>query len=82
MIFDDGSEMREQWDGESRWRRLEYKGTHGVAHAVIDPDGKLPLDVDPLNNSHMRQPGTRGLVRVGLRWGFWFQNLLHLLTSF
>jgi hypothetical protein len=30
----------------------------------------------------MRDAGTRGLVRLGLRWGFWFQSLLHLLTSF
>lgn len=82
VVFDDGSEARERWDGQARWRRFDYRGTHGVAHAVVDPDGKLPLDVNPLNDSRMRDPGTRGLVRVGLRWGFWFQNLLHLLTSF
>lgn len=82
VTFDDGAEMRERWDGESRWRRLEYEGTHGVTHAVVDPDGKLPLDIDPINNSHMRREGTRGLARIGLRWGFWFQNILHLLTSF
>jgi aminopeptidase N len=82
VVFDDGSETLERWDGEARWRRFEYTGTHGVAHAVVDPGGKLPLDANPLNNSRMREPGTRGLVRLGLRWGFWFQNALHLLTSF
>jgi hypothetical protein len=82
VVFDDGSEARERWDGQARWRRFDYRGTHAVAHAVVDPEGKLPLDVNPLNDSRMRDPGTRGLVRLGLRWGFWFQNLLHLLTSF
>jgi hypothetical protein len=82
VIFDDGSETREQWDGQSRWRRFEYTGTQGVGHAVLDPKGALALDIDPLNNSRMREGGTRGLVRLGLRWGFWFQSLLHVLTSF
>lgn len=82
VVFDDGSEARERWDGQARWRRLDYRGTHAVAHAVLDPDGRMPLDVNPLNDSRMRDPATRGLVRLGLRWGFWFQNLLHLLTSF
>lgn len=82
VVFDDGSDMRERWDGAARWRRFEYEGAARVSHAVVDPDGKLPLDVNPINNSQMVEPGTRGIVRIGLRWGFWFQNILHLLTSF
>jgi len=82
VVFDDGAETHEKWDGQARWRRFEYRGTQRVSHAEVDPDDALPLDVDPLNDSRMRDPGTRGLVRLGLRWGFWFQNLLHLLTSF
>jgi hypothetical protein len=79
--FDDGTTASASWDGESRWRRLEYTGTQQVDWAVVDPDLSIPLDVNRLNNSRMREAGTRGLVRLTSRWGFWFQSLLHLLTA-
>lgn len=82
VTFDDGSETREVWDGQERWRRLDIVSTQRAAYAVVDPDNKLALDVDRLNNSRMRQPGTRGIVRLAGRWGLWMQGLLHLLTGF
>jgi len=79
--FDDGTTASATWDGESRWKRLEYTGTQQVDWAVVDPDLSIPLDVNRLNNSRMREAGTRGIVRLSSRWGFWFQSLLHLLTA-
>jgi hypothetical protein len=82
VVFDDGSEMRQTWDGEARWHRIEATSTVKASHAVVDPDGKLPLDIDRLNNSRMREPGTRGVIRLAGRWGLWMQTLLHVLTGF
>ena len=79
--FDDGSETRETWDGRDRWRRLEIESTQRAAYAIVDPEHKLALDVNWLNNSRMRSPGTRGIVRLAGRWGVWFQGLIHALTS-
>jgi hypothetical protein len=79
--FADGSETAEWWDGRDRWRRFESMGTQPVEYAIVDPNGKLPLDVDLLNNSRMRSSGTRGVIRLAGRWGFWFQNLMHFLTG-
>jgi Peptidase family M1 domain len=79
--FEDGSEANEKWDGRDRWRRFEYMGPQRVEYAVVDPDRKLPLDVNVINNSKMRATGTRGIVRLAARWGFWFQNLLYFLTG-
>ena len=46
-------------------------------------DGSVtPLDVDRLNNSRMREAGTRGVIRLAGRWGLWMQTLLHALTGF
>lgn len=81
VVFADGSESSESWDGQDRWQRFEYMGTQRVEYAIVDPDDKLPLDLDQLNNSRMRETGTRGIVRLAARWGFWFQNLLHFLTG-
>jgi len=81
VVFDDGTETFEWWDGQDRWRRFEYTGPQRVDYAVVDPQGKLPLDVNLVNNSRMRDAASRGIVRFAVRWGFWFQNLLHVLSG-
>jgi hypothetical protein len=82
VVYEDGSEMHRTWDGEDRWHRIEATGTEKASHAIVDPEMKLPLDADRLNNSRMRSPGTRGVVRLAGRWGLWMQTLLHVLTGF
>ena len=81
ILFDDGTVSNERWDGRSRWKRFEYTGPQRVEWAVIDPQHTMPLDINYLNNSRMRESGTRGIVRVASRWGFWFQNLVYFLTG-
>lgn len=81
VVYDDGSATRETWDGQGRWYRLDATGTRQVAYAVVDPDGALPLDVNRLNNSRMREPGTRGIWRLAGRWGLWLQGALLALSG-
>ena len=81
IVFDDGTVTNEHWDGRDRWRRFEYTGNQRVEWAVVDPKQTMPLDFNRLNNSRMRESGTRGIVRISTRWGFWFQNLLYALTG-
>ncbi len=78
ITFDDGGITNEHWDGQDRWKRFEYTGSQRVEWAVVDTP---PLDVNWLNNSRMRDAGTRGIVRIAGRWGFWFQNLMYFLTG-
>jgi hypothetical protein len=81
IVFDDGTVTNEHWDGRDRWRRFEYTGSQRVEWAVVDPRRTMPLDFNLLNNSRMRDSGTRGIVRISSRWGFWLQNLLWVLTG-
>lgn len=81
VAYDDGSETRETWDGQGRWYRIAAVGTRQVAYAVVDPDHKLPLDANWLNNSRMREPGTRGIWRLAGRWGLWMQSALMALSG-
>jgi hypothetical protein len=81
VVFDDGTTAAEHWDGDDRWKRFEYTGAQRVEWAVVDPNGTMPLDLDRLNNSRMREAGTRGIVRIASRWGFWFQNLIYVLSG-
>jgi hypothetical protein len=81
IVFEDGSMTAERWDGQDRWKRFEYTGPQRVEWAIVDPNDTMPLDVNRLNNSRMRSAGTRGLVRLASRWGFWLQTLLYFLTG-
>lgn len=82
VTFEDGVQTRESWNGLDRWYRIDITSTHQAAYAVVDPENKLPLDVNRLNNSRMRTPGTRGIVRLAGRWGLWLQGALLALTGF
>jgi hypothetical protein len=81
VTFDDGSQTRETWDGLERWYRIDVASTHQAAVAVVDPDDKLSLDVNRLNNSRMRTPATRGVIRLVGRWGLWLQGALLALSG-
>jgi hypothetical protein len=75
----DGRVVEETWDGRDRWTRLEYSGAR-VVRAVVDPRGKIALDVQPANNEWIeeRGPARRAATKWAARWMFWLQNLLEL----
>ena len=81
VTFDDGTHSRMNWDGRGEWTRVEFRGTHRVVWAEVDPDHTLVLDANWLNNSRMRVPATRGMVRLTAAWTTWMQAALHLLTG-
>ena len=81
VVYDDGGETRETWDGQARWYRIDVTSTRQAMYVVVDPDDKLPLDANRLNNSLTRDPGTRGLWRLGGRWGLWLQGALLMLSG-
>jgi hypothetical protein len=80
--FEDGQTAREAWDGEYRWTRFTYHRPVRVRRAVVDPEGKLAIDVDPSNNSWVHESGQarRAAAKWTARWMLWLQNLLELHT--
>jgi hypothetical protein len=79
VAFADGATTREAWDGQYRWSRFRYPGKK-VARAVVDPQRKIVLDVDPANNSWVDEDGDarRAAVKWAGRWMLWLQHLLEL----
>jgi hypothetical protein len=77
--FADGRSAREAWDGEYRWARFKYPGAK-VKRAVVDPERKIMLDVNPANNSWVEEEGAarRAALKWAARWMFWLQHLLEL----
>jgi len=54
--FEDGKELLEKWDGKSRYKDFEYTGTGKVVWAKIDPENKILMDVNIINNSYTIYP--------------------------
>jgi hypothetical protein len=82
--FEDGQQARETWDGEYRWTRFTYHRNAKVKKAMVDPEGKLAIDVDPSNNTWVEKTpeAPRAALRWTARWVLWVQNLLELETVF
>jgi hypothetical protein len=51
IVFDDGTRLREHWDGVDRWTRFTYTRNAKVLSVEVDPDHVIPLDRDLFNNS-------------------------------
>jgi hypothetical protein len=49
VTFKDGTTKLEEWDGQGRYVTYKYHGPE-VVKVVVDPDGKLPVDLSVLNN--------------------------------
>jgi hypothetical protein len=64
----------EPWLG--RWKRIETTGQHRLVSATLDPEDRLVIDVNRLNNAQRVEPDSRASAHWGARWVFWLQQLL------
>jgi hypothetical protein len=52
IVFDDGTRIRERWDGLDRWTKFTYTRNAKIISAEIDPDHTVLLDTNLFNNSY------------------------------
>jgi hypothetical protein len=62
--FKNGEEVHELWDGESRFKDFEYDGTREIEWAKIDPEFKIRMDINYVNNSMTLNPDRIPLRRL------------------
>jgi len=74
--FDNGEELREQWDGRELWKKFRYERAAKLVSATIDPERKIWLDVNMMNNSKTLASSSLGADKLAGRWMFWMQFLL------
>jgi hypothetical protein len=77
IVFKNGEQKHEQWDGQYRWKKFTYPSDSPVSYAIVDPDKKLAMDINYNNNSKVeREPGYRSLAarKYASKWMFWVQN--------
>jgi hypothetical protein len=81
VTFDNGEKVREFWDGRDRWKRFVYVRNARVASAEVDPEHRLMLDVNFLNNSRVRALRfTSAPMKFGAGLMKWFQGLLTFIA--
>jgi len=79
VVFENGDQKRETWDGQYRWRRFVYRTDSPVKYAVVDPDKKIAMDIN-YNNNGKSVPafGSQSLAarKLASKWMFWMQMSL------
>lgn len=80
VTFEDGSVIKEQWDGRARSREFVYEGRGRVAAAEVDPERKVYLDKNFINNSLTVQPQPAGGRNYFARFVLWMQNVMQSVS--
>jgi aminopeptidase N len=68
--FDNDENIREHWDGQSRWTRFSYVKKAKVASAEIDPDHTIYIDHDNFNDSLVLDPNPKATHKLSTLWLF------------
>lgn len=79
MTFAGGHVFRTVWDGADRWIRYRATGPKLLA-ARVDPDRKLLLDVNVLNNGLRVKEDQSAANQWSMRLRFWAQNALEFFA--
>jgi hypothetical protein len=81
--FDDGTTVRESWDGRDRWHKFTWDRTAKLVSAEIDPDHGHLLDRDPFNNSWTAKADRSASGKLAGYWTLltqWFEHALSWLA--
>jgi len=79
--FEDGREITEYWDGKARYKNFNYSGTERVMWASIDPEYKIPMDVNYINNSYTIKPdriAPKSIIRKFISFIQFFTHIISL----
>lgn len=76
FVYADGSEQRHVWDSRDPWVRYGNRSPLQLSHVIVDPDHKLPLDVNYTNNSKRLSPDAAPARHETTAWMMRLQMLL------
>jgi len=83
MVFEDGTEVRKEWDGQYLWKLFVEERPAKLDYAVVDPERKLLLDLYYTNNSKRLDSDSKLPARKwASKWMIWLQDLLATYAFF
>ena len=70
VVFENGEKVREKWDGKDYWIKYKYVKPTKLVKATVDPDQKVPLDLNWKNNTRTVTQQERDQSKIhGGYWG-------------
>jgi hypothetical protein len=78
LKFEGQPPERVTWDGRDEWKKVSFTREQKIEWAQVDPDRKLLLDANWLNNARRLAPDHRVATKWTARCVFWLQNVLRL----
>jgi hypothetical protein len=82
LTFENGDEQTIEWMAESPRYRLTVAHESRLLKADVDPDRKLWLDTNGVNNCTYRQSGSSASWKWGAFWMSWLQHVLEMAAFF
>lgn len=82
LAFADGTSHEETWNGEERLHEVTVDGPSPLVYAEVDPEHRLALDIDRIDNSRTVEPVEGPGRRWTLRWLGWMSHLIFTFTGF
>ena len=80
--FEDGSVITETWDGQDRVKEYHYVSRSNAVSIEVDPDGKIPMDVKPANNSLSVSPSATPFTKAAVLIMHCFQDFMAACSLF
>jgi hypothetical protein len=82
LRYEGGKTDHRRWDGRDRWLKIRTTTPEKLLSADIDPQRKILLDIDWLNNARRVEPDGRASTWWSARVMFWVQNILAAAAGF
>ncbi|MEN8153541.1 MAG: M1 family metallopeptidase [Acidobacteriota bacterium] len=80
IVFENGKEIREKWNGKERWKRFVYFNPYKLKMAQVDPENKVLIDINFTNNSRLLKAKKTSPLKYALSLMFDFQNILSFVS--
>ncbi|TAL66627.1 MAG: M1 family peptidase [Bacteroidetes bacterium] len=78
--FSNGDQIKETWDGKSRFKDFEYTGARKIDWVKIDPENKITMDVNFMNNSRTSEPDRKQVSLLTTKLVSYMQFFLQLIS--
>lgn len=78
--FENGEETRVAWDGKERTFDFKYERPEKIVWAKVDPENKIQIDVNLMNNSMTVEPKSSVAWKYALKFLFVLQSLMQTIS--
>ncbi len=80
IVLENGESITGTWKERERWKRIVFYNDSPVKYAAVDPNYKIPLDTNFLNNSRSAGGTSTRFGPFYRNLGFWVQAFISILT--